>query len=157
MFKQILLCYDGTERGQRALRCGADLAVLLGARVRLLAIVPPGTGDPALMAAAMGTVCVADDPCGLSATVNELLEWLRTHGIEAEGHVVAGNAIDQILAHAARYSADLIVLSHYPQPSGGFWWSKQQQGSLAERANCCVLIVRDSVRQSTMGSLVGFV
>ena len=36
MFKRVLLCYDGTEAGRRALRRGAELAMLLGAQVYVL-------------------------------------------------------------------------------------------------------------------------
>jgi hypothetical protein len=41
-----------------------------------------------------------------------------------------------------RLEIDLIVLGHYPQPSGGFWWSSpQQRASLAERrVGCCVFV-----------------
>jgi len=42
MFKRVLLCYDSTEAGRRALRRGAELAVLLGAQVYVLSIVPGG-------------------------------------------------------------------------------------------------------------------
>jgi hypothetical protein len=33
MFKRVMLCYDGTEVGRRALKRGAELAILVGARV----------------------------------------------------------------------------------------------------------------------------
>ena len=147
MFKHILLCYDGSESSRRALKRGADLAMLVGARVHLLATVAPGRGDPALMAAAMGTMCVVDDPGGLRAALDESLGWLKSHGIEADGHITSGNAIDQILLYSKKLAVDLIVLGHYPQPSGGFWWSNQHRVSLAERANCCVLVAMDPVAQ----------
>src|SRR5580698_1185965 len=40
MFKRVLLCYDGSEVGRRALKRGAELAVLLGAHVYVLSIIP---------------------------------------------------------------------------------------------------------------------
>jgi hypothetical protein len=54
--------------------------------------------------------------------------------------LAGGEYTDQIIAFAARLSVDLIVLGHYPQPKGGFWWSGSQRVSLAERANCCIFV-----------------
>jgi DNA primase len=47
MFKRVLLCYDSTEAGRRALRRGAELAVLLGTQVHVLSLAPDGMADPA--------------------------------------------------------------------------------------------------------------
>jgi len=59
----------------------------------------------------------------------------------AEGYLATGNIIDQVAAYAKRLAIDLIVLGHYPQPLGGFWWSSpQQKSSLAERAGCCIFV-----------------
>ena len=46
MFKRVLLCYDGSVAGRRALRRGADLAVHLGAQVYVLSIIPGGRDGP---------------------------------------------------------------------------------------------------------------
>jgi nucleotide-binding universal stress UspA family protein len=54
MFKRVLLCYDGTEAGRRALRRGAELAILLGARVFVLSIVPTQVAEAAVAAGAAG-------------------------------------------------------------------------------------------------------
>src|SRR5271170_6583446 len=61
MFKRVLLCYDGTEEGSRALRRGAELAVLLGARVSVLSIIPAGTQDAAVAAGAAGHACIRNE------------------------------------------------------------------------------------------------
>jgi hypothetical protein len=42
MFKRVLLCYDGSEAGRRALKRGAELAILVGAQVHVLSIIPIG-------------------------------------------------------------------------------------------------------------------
>ena len=46
MFKRVLLCYDGSLAGRRALRRGAELAIELGAQVYVLSIIPEGALDP---------------------------------------------------------------------------------------------------------------
>lgn len=148
MFKRVLLCYDSSEAGRRALKRGAELAIVLGAQVYVLSIVPSGLADPVLAAGAMGHACIAPDGHGFRQLLDESIEWLEARGVRAEGYLATGNTIDQILAHAKRLAIDLIVLGHYPQPSGGFWWSGSQRGSLAERANCCVLVAVDASNES---------
>ncbi len=143
MFKRVLLCYDGTEVGRRALRRGADLAILVGAQVYVLSIIPADIVDPAVVAGAAGHVCLVDDAGNYRKLLDESVSWLKTRGVAAEGYLASGNIIEQIVAFARRLAIDLIVLGHYPQPTGGFWWGSAHRTSLAERANCCVLVAVD--------------
>jgi nucleotide-binding universal stress UspA family protein len=141
MFKRVLLCYDGSEAGRRALKRGAELAILLGAEVHVLSIIPSGVANAAVIAGATGHACVVDDSRGYRKLLDQSLEWLKARGVAAEGYLTSGNYLDQIAAFAKRLAIDLIVLGHYPQPSGGFWWSSpQQRASLAERVGCCVFV-----------------
>ncbi|HTV94700.1 MAG TPA: universal stress protein [Steroidobacteraceae bacterium] len=141
MFKRVLLCYDGTEVGRRALKRGAELAILLGAQVHVLSIIPSGVANAAVIAGATGHACLVDDSRGYRKLLDESLEWLRARGVVAEGYLATGNNIDQIAAHAKRLAIDLIVLGHYPQPAGGFWWSSpHQKATLAERVGCCIFV-----------------
>lgn len=141
MFKRVLLCYDGSEGGRRALKRGADLAILLGARVYVLSIIPSTTPNAAVIAGAMGYACLVDGSSDYRTLLDSSIEWLRVRGVHAEGYLVTGNALDQIAAYAKRLAIDLIVLGHYPQPVGGFWWSgPQQRATLAERVACCIFV-----------------
>jgi nucleotide-binding universal stress UspA family protein len=140
MFKRVLLCYDGTEAGRRALRRGAELAILLGARVFVLSIVPTEVADAAVVAGAAGHACIVDGAAEIRKLLNESIAWLKARGVVAEGFLASGEYIDQIIAYSKRLTVDLIVLGHYPQPKGGFWWSGTQRVSLAERVNCCVFV-----------------
>jgi nucleotide-binding universal stress UspA family protein len=146
MFKRVLLCYDGSVAGRRALRRGAELAILLNAHVHVLAIVPSGAADPAVIAGAAGHACIVDDTSiGLAELLDESIERLRARGVTAQGHLASGDTVDQIAAYAKRLEIDLIVLGHYPQPTGGFWWwSGGQRVSLAERTHCCVFVAVDA-------------
>jgi nucleotide-binding universal stress UspA family protein len=141
MFKRVLLCYDGSDAGRRALKRGAELAILLGAQVHVLSIIPSGVASAAVIAGAQGHACLVDDSRGYRTLLAESLEWLKVRGVIADGYLATGNILDQIAAHAKRLAIDLIVLGHYPRPTGGFWWSgPQQRASLAERVNCCVFV-----------------
>jgi len=50
MFKRVLLVYDGSEVGRRALKRGAELAMLVGAEVYVLSIIPTGVAGAAVVA-----------------------------------------------------------------------------------------------------------
>jgi nucleotide-binding universal stress UspA family protein len=140
MFKRVLLCYDGSEVGRRALKRGAELAILVGAKVYVLSIIPGGMADAAVAAGAAGHACIVDEASGHRKLLDESTEWLKARGVSAEGYLASGNTIEQIIAFSRRLAIDLIVLGHYPQPAGGFWWGSSQRPSLAERANCCVFV-----------------
>jgi nucleotide-binding universal stress UspA family protein len=140
MFKRVLLCYDGSEVGRRALKRGAELAILVGAQVYVLSIIPSGVAGAAVVAGAAGHACLVDEEGGYRKLLDESIQLLKARGVSAEGYLASGNTIDQIITFSRRLAVDLIVLGHYPQPSGGFWWGGPQRASLAERANCCVLV-----------------
>ncbi len=140
MFKRVLLCYDGSAVGRRALKRGADLAILVGAQVYVLSIVPSNVADAAVVAGAAGHACLIDEADGYRKVLDESIEWLKARGVHSEGYLASGNTIEQIIAFSRRLAIDLIVLGHYPQPTGGFWWSNPHRSSLAERANCCVFV-----------------
>jgi len=140
MFKRVLLCYDGSDVGRRALKRGAELAILVGAQVYVLSIIPDGMADAAVIAGAAGHACIVDEVGGYRKLLDESIEWLKARGVAAEGYLASGNIIEQIIAFSRRLNIDLIVLGHYPQPAGGFWWGSPSRSSLAERANCCVFV-----------------
>jgi nucleotide-binding universal stress UspA family protein len=147
MFKRVLLCYDGSKAGRRALRRGAELAILLNAQVYVLSIVPEGLVDPVVLAGASGHACLVDNDHGFGKMLEESVRWLTERGVAAEGFLATGNTTEQILAYCERLAIDLIVLGYYPRPSGGFWWSGAQRGTLAERAKCCIFVAVDAASE----------
>jgi nucleotide-binding universal stress UspA family protein len=149
MFKSVLLCYDGSHVGRRALRRGADLAILLKAQVHVLAIVPSGVSDPDLLAGSVGYPCFVDNQASVhEKMLDESIRWLEARGVAALGHLAGGDAVEQIIAYSKRLAIELIVLGHYPQPSGGFWWSGLRRISLAERTRCCIFVAVDGPDES---------
>ena len=92
MYQQILLCYDGTAEGRRALRHGADVATA----------VPEGV-TPELVR------CEEDSANRL---LSEGVQWLKDHGVPADGQLVFGNPMVHIPEVARRIGADLVVVGH---------------------------------------------
>jgi nucleotide-binding universal stress UspA family protein len=140
MFKRVLLCYDSTEAGRRALRRGAELAVLLGAQVHVLSIATDGVANAAVLAGAAGQACIVDESAQYRKLLAESIDWLKARGVGAEGYLASGDFIEQIIAYSHRLSIDLIVLGHYPRPSGGSWWSGSKRTTLTDRVKCCVFV-----------------
>lgn len=140
MFKNVLLCYDGSRAGRAALKQGAELAILVHARVHVLSVIPTGVPDPAVLAGAAGHACMIDSEGDARRLLNESIEWLRARNIKGTGYLTQGNTIDQIVEHAKRLAVDLVVVGNYPRATGGRWWSGPDRQSLAERVNCAVLI-----------------
>ncbi|HVC00817.1 MAG TPA: universal stress protein [Steroidobacteraceae bacterium] len=141
MFKRVLLCYDGSQAGRRALKRGAELAIMLGAEVHVLSIIPRGKSDPAVIAGAVGYPCLVNERADYRQLLDQSTAWLKERGVVAEGILAAGEPLEQIAEYAKRLAIDLIVLGHYPQPSGGLWWSgPQRRATLSERVNCCIFV-----------------
>jgi nucleotide-binding universal stress UspA family protein len=140
MFKRVLLCFDGTESGRRALRKGAELAIELRAEIFILSIVPSDQVDPGVAAGFVGQACFADTASRYQKQLDESIDLLKMRGVKAAGFIASGDTIDQILLHARKLAVDLIVVGYYPRPAGGFWWSSTKRSSLAEQAGCCVLV-----------------
>jgi nucleotide-binding universal stress UspA family protein len=143
MFKRILLCYDGSAAGRRALRRGADLSIFLNAQAYVLSIIPAGALDPVLAAGAAGHACIVKEDHGYRQMLDESVEWLKARGLAAEGYLTSGNTVDRILEYADKLQIDLIVLGYYPRPTGGFWWTNSPRATLSERARCCILVAVD--------------
>ena len=104
MFKRVLLCYDGSEVGRRALKRGAELAILVGAQVYVLSIIPNGIADAAVIAGATGQVCLVDESEGYHKLLDDSVEWLKTRGVAAEGYLASGNIIEAHSDHKTRMS-----------------------------------------------------
>jgi nucleotide-binding universal stress UspA family protein len=140
MFKKVLLCYDGSDSGRRALKRGAALAISMGAEVHVLSIIREDSVSPAVLASALGHVCLFDEEEEHQRLLDDSIERLSARGVRARGYLVRGNTITEIARQARSLSVDLIVLGNYPSASGRRWWSGADRSNLAEQVRCCILI-----------------
>ncbi|MCW5656947.1 MAG: universal stress protein [Burkholderiaceae bacterium] len=139
MYRTIVLAYDGTREARAALREGADLAVLCGAEVHLLAIVAPNIA----VSLAEGAASQNLSDLQLSEVRGVLDEGARKLlglGLRARSHLAAGNAAEEIERVARAVAADLIVVGHREQSSFARWWRGSVGSSLLPRAPCSVLV-----------------
>jgi nucleotide-binding universal stress UspA family protein len=138
LYTKVLLCYDGTREGRRALRLGADVVLSMKAQAHLLAVcqnlvmraIPEGV-TPAL---------VESEDERTQSLLHEGVRWLEERGVAATGTIEYGNAVDNIAATAQRIGADLIVLGHRNRGRLARWWSPSDEENLLERVTCSILV-----------------
>ena len=142
MYKRILLAYDGSETGQKALLDCRDVANLNQSELFLIAVRPPpavfiggesGIYDPKLD---------QEEEQQYKAILEDGLRRLSESGQPVRGEVVVGDAVSEITTHARKIGADLIVVGHKHLDSwAARWWRGSVSKSLIEHAPCSVLVV----------------
>ena len=140
MYANVLLCYDGTAEGRRALRMGADVVLCMKSHAYLLAICHSYVSS-SIPEAVTPQLATSEDRRA-NALLEEGVQWLRDRGITAEGSVEHGAAVDCIAAAAERIGADLIVLGHRNRSRLARWWSQSDEESLLERVRCSILVAQ---------------
>jgi nucleotide-binding universal stress UspA family protein len=138
MYRKVLLCYDGSQEGRRALRQGADVVICMKSEAHLLAIVQSLVASS--IPEAITPALVEREDSRAQALLDEGVEWLRERGVKAEGSLEYGSAVDCIAATAKKVGADLIVLGHKHRGPLARWWSASDEESLLEKVTCSILV-----------------
>jgi nucleotide-binding universal stress UspA family protein len=146
-FKNILLCYDSTREGRRALIQGAELAEKLGAQTHLLAIAATLVGGS--MVELPSGVALREEEKNIKEVLREGVERLRSRGLVATGHLAFGSPIEQIPAVAQDLGVDLIVVGHRPCGVMARWWTGPGNEQLLDRVACSSLVSIDPAGTAT--------
>ena len=137
MYRKVLLAYDGSIEGRRALREGAKLAQLCRAEVFLLAVVelsPIGTPDAGL------TIPIDEQTANYESTLAEGVERLKALGFLPTARLETGNPGQKIADVAEEIGAQLVVVGHRPQGPLARWWFGSVGSYLVKRLRCSVLV-----------------
>lgn len=139
MFRNILLCYDGTVEGRNALREGADVAQAMNAHTHLLAILRSSGAD--LKPASPAPSHFHDEQQQVAMQIlREGVDWLKARRLEAQGQLVFGDPVGHIVTCARALGVDLIVVGHRHRSRLARWWSEDEDATLMERAPCSILV-----------------
>ena len=142
MYKRILLAYDGSDAGQKALLDCQDLAQWSGSQLSLIAVMPSAMSFVGLEGGVYDIELEEREKKKYRAVLDEGLRRLSEAGYIAKGELVAGEAIDEITRYALKMQADLIVVGHKHLDSwAARWWRGSISGALIEHAPCSVLVV----------------
>ena len=142
MYKRILLAYDGSESGQKALLDGLDIAQWSHADLFLIAVMPPTTP----IIAAEGGIYDSELEDQMKKKYQGILEdglrRLSNSGYPAKGEVLVGDSVEVITSQAKKTAANLIVVGHKHLDSwAARWWRGSRSPALIEHSNCSVLVV----------------
>ena len=142
MYKRILLAYDGSDAGQKALLDCQDLAQWSGSQLTLIAVMPSAMSFVGLEGGVYDIELEEREKKKYRAVLDEGLRRLSEAGYSSRGELVAGEAIDEITRYAKTMDADLVVVGHKHLDSwAARWWRGSISGALIEHAPCSVLVV----------------
>lgn len=142
MYQRILLAYDGSEPGQKALLGCQDIAQWSHAELHLVAVMP----SPAVYIAVDGGFYDSgrdeEDRVRFKAILEDGLKRLKDAGHTARGEMLVGDAVQELTDYARKIDADLIVVGHkHLKGWAARWWRGSTSASLIENAHCNVLVV----------------
>ncbi len=141
MYKKVLLAYDGSVEGRRALREGAKLAQLCRSEVFLLAVVEVSS----IMTPEAGlTIPIELQTEDYKAILNEGTERLKALGFSPTARLEVGDAGQKIAEVAEEIGAHLVVGGHRPHGALARWFGSI--GSyLVKRLRCSVLVAQTEI------------
>lgn len=154
MYRHVLLAYDGSVEGARALREGALLARSCGSRVTLLCIVPETAGTrmaEGVYPSALGQQQMDDYKSLLERAVGVLTEM----GFRPESRLLCGEPSPVIAAVAREIKADLIVVGHHTEGMLSRWWSGSKEAYLCDHIHCSLLIGNGTMSDEAFGAALG--
>ena len=142
MYKRILLAYDGSDAGQKALLESRELAQWSGSELFLVAVMPSAMSFVGLEGGVYDVELEERERAKYHSILQDGLRRLEQAGYSARGEVVTGEAIDEITKYARKIGANLIIVGHRHLDSwAARWWRGSISGALVEHAPCSVLCV----------------
>lgn len=152
MYRKILLAYDGSVEGRRALREGAALALKCDADVFLFAVVD----NTSMMTTSDGTFAaiVDDEREQIESLLMEGVQRLQGMGFKPQYRLGWGPPAEQIINLAGEIDADLVVVGHRHKGALERWWSGSVGGHLLNNLKCSLLIGQNEIADSDFSRLV---
>jgi nucleotide-binding universal stress UspA family protein len=142
MYKRILLAYDGSESGQKALLDCHDIAQWSQAELFLVAVMPPATAHLAVEGGVYDSVTEEQERAEYRNILDDGLRRLADSGHTARGELLVGDSVHEITQYARSIDADLIVVGHkHLDGWAARWWRGATSPALIEHAHCSVLVV----------------
>jgi nucleotide-binding universal stress UspA family protein len=151
LYKKVLLAYDGSVEGRRALREGARIAQLCGAEVSLLAVAEVSA---ATAAAEVGFVMPISEQVEIFKNIlAEGVERLKAMGFTPTASLSIGEAGREIAKVAEAMGANLVVVGHRADGPLARWFSSVGT-YLVKNLRCSVLIAQTEIGDEEFAQLL---
>src|SRR6201991_1986499 len=147
-YQKILLCYDGSREGRKALRCGADLALDLKAQTHLLSVVDMRSNIEQCAGLLTDVACGSFEKTARDI-LQEGVDWLTERGVQAQGHFAFGHPIDEIANLANELQVDLVVVGHRCRTGLSRWWMGAGNTPLLDRVSGSILVACSAPGEET--------
>jgi nucleotide-binding universal stress UspA family protein len=139
-YRKILLAYNGSAEGKRALLECAELANFLHAETHLLAVasMPPSLF---LTEGFVPEELLEEEKKRTQSVLDEGIATLKERGFAAAGHLAVGEPVEEICRRAKELAVDLVVVGHNQNTSfAARWWKGSVGASLLDYSPCSILI-----------------
>lgn len=140
MYKNLLLASDGSRETLVALREGALIAQMFGAKAHLL-IIHHETASIRIAE----SLTAQQIPAQGQDLLDLGLGRLRQLGVSATGELLRGEPAQLIISRARAKRSDLIVLGHRRQSFLSRWWSGPSGAYIVDGVPCSVLVARATI------------
>lgn len=142
MYKRILLAYDGSQSGQKALLDCREIAQWSQATLSLVAVTPLSMQMIGVEGGVYDKTLAEHEKEKYTGILAEGVRQLADAGHQASGDVLLGDTVEEITRYASKIEADLIVVGHrHLEGWAARWWRGSVSKSLIEHAPCSVLVV----------------
>lgn len=152
MYKKVLLAYDGSIEGRRALREGARIAQLCCAQVFLLAVVEVSAGTGTLEGGF--AISITEQVEIYNNILAEGVERLKDMGFSPTARLGMGEAGREIAAVAQEIGANLVVVGHRPDGPLARWWFGSVGTYLVKNLRCSVLVAQTEIGDEEFAKLL---
>ena len=150
MYKKVLLAYDGSIEGRRALREGARIAQLCEAEVFLLAVAEV-SATVGLEGGFVTPITEQVEP--YEKILAEGVERLKAMGFSPTAKLSIGEAGREIAKVAAEIGANLVVIGHRPDGLLARWFSSVGT-YLVKNLRCSVLVAQTEISDQEFARLL---
>jgi nucleotide-binding universal stress UspA family protein len=151
LYTKVLLAYDGSIEGRRALREGARIAQLCGAEVFLLAVAEVSSGTVAMEGGFV--IPISDQVQIYKDILAEGVERLEAMGFSPTAKLSIGEAGREIAKVAKDIEANLVVIGHRPDGPLSRWFSSVGT-YLVKHISCSVLVAQTEIGDEEFAKLL---